>query len=172
MCETQIYHTNSFFLWRLLKKGVFTDDVLKRMGIPIVSRYWCCECVVEETLDHLFLTASIAENLWRLFAYCAGFTIKSHSLLSNIFRWWRMVDGLRGKRVLHVLPAIIVWELWKSRNNIKHEKSSSLDKLIQNCNKILHALIKMSFPQLKNVPTGWELALTFYKVRDQFYNIG
>ncbi|KAH0730385.1 hypothetical protein KY290_001417 [Solanum tuberosum] len=55
----------NFFLWRAWKGRIATDDNLRRMRINIVSRCWCCETQQIETMSHLFLTASIAQKLWR-----------------------------------------------------------------------------------------------------------
>ncbi|XP_047267409.1 uncharacterized protein LOC124897848 [Capsicum annuum] len=41
------------------------------MRINIVSRCWCCDDKNEETIEHLFLTSSIAKRLWRQFAIFA-----------------------------------------------------------------------------------------------------
>lgn len=48
----------SFFLWRVWKRRIATDDNLKRMKIQVVSRCYCCEDKEMETMSHLTLTAS------------------------------------------------------------------------------------------------------------------
>lgn len=53
----------SFFLWRVINMKVPTDDVLKIMGISVVSRCGCCDTRVEETVNHIFLTAPITQRL-------------------------------------------------------------------------------------------------------------
>lgn len=47
----------NFFIWRVWKRRIATDDNLKKMKINIVSRCWCCGWKEEETMSHLFLTA-------------------------------------------------------------------------------------------------------------------
>lgn len=77
-------HKISFLLWRVLKKKISTDDVIKRMGIPVVSKYYCYDTGAEETLNHLFLTAPIALQLWKYFVTCSGFTITGQSLTNTL----------------------------------------------------------------------------------------
>ncbi|KAK6788076.1 hypothetical protein RDI58_016601 [Solanum bulbocastanum] len=61
----------SFFLWRVWKKRIAIDDNLRRMRMNIVSKCYCCERGETETMQHLLLTALIAQRLWRQFATCA-----------------------------------------------------------------------------------------------------
>lgn len=70
-------HNIVFFLWRVLKKMVPTDDVLRKMGIPIVSKCWCSGTGTEKTLDHLFLIAPTTLKLWRHFVSCASFSVNA-----------------------------------------------------------------------------------------------
>ncbi|KAH0713632.1 hypothetical protein KY289_009591 [Solanum tuberosum] len=79
----------NFFLWRVWKRGIATDDNLKRMKINIVSRCWCCDRKEEETITHLFLTAPIATKLWRFFANYAGINIEGMHLQQLINAWWK-----------------------------------------------------------------------------------
>jgi len=59
------------------------------MKINIVSRCWCCDRKEEETITHLFLTASIATKLWRFFANHAGINIEGMHLQQLINAWWK-----------------------------------------------------------------------------------
>lgn len=43
-----------FFQWRIWKRRVATDDILKRMKINLASRYYCCEKYEQENMSHLF----------------------------------------------------------------------------------------------------------------------
>ncbi|XP_049356312.1 uncharacterized protein LOC125820932 [Solanum verrucosum] len=53
----------SFFMWRVWKRRIVTDDNLKKMKINIISRCWCCQNKKEETMTRLFLTGLIANKL-------------------------------------------------------------------------------------------------------------
>ncbi|XP_070032252.1 uncharacterized protein [Nicotiana tomentosiformis] len=51
-----------FFLWRLWRRKVATDDLWRRQGYIVMSRCWCCHHPQEETIDHIFLTSPIANK--------------------------------------------------------------------------------------------------------------
>ncbi|XP_059290876.1 uncharacterized protein LOC132044416 [Lycium ferocissimum] len=69
----------SFFLWRLWKFKLPTDDILQRMRIPIVSRCYCCVNPQQETIQHLFLTGSFASEVWKVFKNAAWYRFTSPS---------------------------------------------------------------------------------------------
>lgn len=85
-----------------------------------MSKCWCYGNGIEQTLDHSFLTTLIALKLWRHFVAYVGFSVDVQRLVPTIFQWWAFANGLRGKKALKAIPTIILWELWKYRNNIKH----------------------------------------------------
>lgn len=109
----------------MLKRRIPTNDVLKRIGISIVSRCLCCVNGGEETLVHLFLTTPIAVKLWRYFITCVGLNMDGQNLSTIIVQWRNHAKGLREKMILRAIPAIILWELWKNRNKIKNGKVPS-----------------------------------------------
>lgn len=53
----------SFFLWRVIKIRLPTDDVLQSMRVHLVSKCYCCDVGERETITHLLLTALIAQGL-------------------------------------------------------------------------------------------------------------
>ncbi|KAH0701736.1 hypothetical protein KY290_016740 [Solanum tuberosum] len=78
----------SFFFWRIWRQRIPTDDVLKRMRVHVVLKCYCCNEGKEETMQHLFLTAPIAQKLWKHFASCAGISIEGVQLQQLITIWW------------------------------------------------------------------------------------
>lgn len=60
-----------FFLWRTLKERISTDDNLKRIWIPIVSK-WI-------PMSYLFLTVPLAQRLCKHFASCVGFKVEGRT---------------------------------------------------------------------------------------------
>ncbi|KAH0776333.1 hypothetical protein KY290_007744 [Solanum tuberosum] len=97
-----------FFLWKVWKKRIPTDDNLKRMSIPIVSRCWCCVNKVEETMTHLFLTAPIAIRLLRQFANFAGINLEGMHLQQIIIIWWKHPAPPKLQVIYRAMPAIIM----------------------------------------------------------------
>ncbi|KAH0698803.1 hypothetical protein KY284_013018 [Solanum tuberosum] len=92
----------SFFLWRVWKKRIATDDNLKKMRMQIVSKCYCCEKGEMETMTHLILTAPIAQ------------------------RWWEYEGSPKLQQTMKAIPAIVIWELWKRKNAKRHGKEYQL----------------------------------------------
>lgn len=53
----------AFFLWRVWKRTVATDDNIQRMRIQIVPRFYCCERKDKKTMEHVFQIAPISLEL-------------------------------------------------------------------------------------------------------------
>ncbi|KAK4730438.1 hypothetical protein R3W88_023426 [Solanum pinnatisectum] len=98
----------NFFLWRVWKMKIPTDDNLEKMKIQVVSRSWCCDEKKEETTSHIFLTASLANKLWRQFANFAGLRMKGMHLQQLIIEWWKFNTSPQLQRVMRAMPAIII----------------------------------------------------------------
>ncbi|XP_009625565.1 uncharacterized protein [Nicotiana tomentosiformis] len=62
----------SFFLWRLWKGKVPTYDMWRKNGYMVVSKCWCCLQPEADSIQHLFLTSSTANRVWRFFGQAAG----------------------------------------------------------------------------------------------------
>nr|XP_016508420.1 PREDICTED: uncharacterized protein LOC107826004 [Nicotiana tabacum] len=78
----------SFFLWRLWRLKLITDDIWKRQGYIYMSRCWCCQNPQEESFDHLFLTGTTATRVWRTFLGAAGITVPLIQVKNIIRAWW------------------------------------------------------------------------------------
>ncbi|XP_060211629.1 uncharacterized protein LOC132639169 [Lycium barbarum] len=146
----------SFFMWRVWKGRISTDDILKKMMINIPSRCWCCEEHQEETVSHLFLTSSIAVKLWKFFASCAGIPTDGVGLHQMIMAWWSAETKPKLQPMYRAMPAVIMCTLWKRRNFIKHGGSVSFYRLKQQVQHILHQLTRKRFRWLQNVSGDWE----------------
>ncbi|XP_075092121.1 uncharacterized protein LOC142172413 [Nicotiana tabacum] len=53
----------SFFLWRLWRQKIATDDRWRRQGQMVMSRCWCCQQPQEESIEHIFVTSPTASKL-------------------------------------------------------------------------------------------------------------
>ncbi|KAK6773737.1 hypothetical protein RDI58_028975 [Solanum bulbocastanum] len=49
-----------------------------------------------------------------------------------------------------------MWELWKRRNARRHGKGTSFKKMYYQCQLNVHYLIKVKFPQLRNITHIWQ----------------
>ncbi|KAH0651617.1 hypothetical protein KY285_031747 [Solanum tuberosum] len=143
-----------FFLWRVWRGRIATDDNLKRMRIQVVSKCYCCEEGQLETMSHLLLTAPIAQKLWKQFASCVGLSV-TENLKQTIYRWWEHKMSHKLDQILKAVPAIIMWELWKRRNAIKHGKMITYNSMYYQCQLAIHQLIRIKFPWIKRMSHHW-----------------
>ncbi|XP_059285936.1 uncharacterized protein LOC132039479 [Lycium ferocissimum] len=112
----------SFFMWRVWKGRISTDDILKRMMINIPSRCWCCEEHKEETVVHLFLTSSIAVKLWKFFASCAGIPTDGVGLHQMIMAWWTAETKPKLQPIYRAMPAVIMCTLVDTKPKVYYAK--------------------------------------------------
>lgn len=110
----------SFFLWRLWRRKIATDDMWKRQGQMVMSRCWCYQQPQEESIEHIFVTSPTASKVWNLFKGVAGISVQLIQLKQIIRHWWYAQCCLKLKPLFQAVPAIITWELWKRRNAGKH----------------------------------------------------
>ncbi|XP_060182254.1 uncharacterized protein LOC132611915 [Lycium barbarum] len=145
----------SFFLWRVWKRCITTDDKLKRMHINIVSRCWCCQEHKQETMSHFFLTSPITFKLWKQFAFYVGFNIEGRHLQHIIILWWKANAPSKLQGIFQAMPAIIMWEIWKRRNSIKHGKHISYSRMVYQVQQTVHHLIRVKYPWFCRIPPDW-----------------
>lgn len=112
----------SFFLWKVCKRRVSTDDILRNMGILVVSKYYCCDTDTEENLNHLFLIAPIALRLLRQFVTCARFSLMRGHIYTTILDWQKHTKTLRAKAFC------MLFQLSSSGNYEREETSLSMGK--------------------------------------------
>lgn len=86
----------------------------------MVSRCWYCENKVEEIIKHIFLTAPIAEKLWRYFANFVGIAMEGRHLQQLINTWWKHGTMPKLQEIYKAMSAFIMWTIWKRRNGLKH----------------------------------------------------
>ncbi|XP_060185616.1 uncharacterized protein LOC132615077 [Lycium barbarum] len=145
----------SFFLWKLWKWIIPTDDNLMRINIVVVSRCYCCRVPQQETMQHLFLTSNFAEGVWKVFLEAAGLHVNRVQLHQTIRAVWSVACGDMIKPIVQAIPAMITWELWKRRNTTRHGGKVSFRKVVHEVNNNLYYLTRMRYPSLQNVPFLW-----------------
>ncbi|XP_070036080.1 uncharacterized protein [Nicotiana tomentosiformis] len=131
----------SFFLWRLWKGTIPTDDLWRRSGYMVVSKCWCCSQSQEEFFQHLFLTSETGTRVWKNFFQSAGLVVN----------------------LVQVAPALITWQLWKRRNTMKNGGAISCNRVIHEVNKTLHYLARVRYPWLSRIPLLWSDMIGFFE---------
>lgn len=116
----------SVFFWRLWFKGIPTDDRIQRCAIPIVSKCSCCTNPSMENAEHLFFQSEVAQHTWNHFATLFGIDISHDSNWQQRCKnWWsKTLKNSQDMILASIVPTLILWELWKLRNEIRHEVSS------------------------------------------------
>ncbi|XP_070026560.1 uncharacterized protein [Nicotiana sylvestris] len=149
----------SFFLWKVWKAKLSLDDILRKIGYSIPSKCWCCADPKEESLVHLFFTSNAARSVWSYFLRRAGIALDRLSLHQAITKCWTAPVVPILKQVLQVLPACIVWEIWKRRNSLKYGDAVLVSRVIYLVSSTLQALVQLKKPGL-HVPHKWLDLLT------------
>lgn len=150
-------------MWKVWKKKIATDNVLKRRRINIFLGYWCCDVRNEEIITHLFLTSPITERLWRQFAIFASIAIYEMGMAKLIQTWWTTKITSKLDAVCKVVPAILIWCLWKRRNEIKHGGRITFDDLVWQVQDLIRKVVKVLYPWLKIGKVSWPDTVTFLR---------
>lgn len=80
----------------------------------------CCIIPERETIEHLFLRGEIVDKVLTQYCGRAGIIDKRLNLMRSL-RLWRNHEGnSRLKVVFKVVPILMLWFMWKRRNNVLH----------------------------------------------------
>ncbi|XP_070032520.1 uncharacterized protein [Nicotiana tomentosiformis] len=110
----------SFFIWRLCQRKLPTDDLWRRNSYIIVSRCWCCQNLLEETLQLIFLTSITANRVWKTLLQVARLIVNLVQVHQVINTWWSARYCAKHKSLFQAVSIIITWVLWKRRNTMKN----------------------------------------------------
>ncbi|XP_059311946.1 putative ribonuclease H protein At1g65750 [Lycium ferocissimum] len=135
-----------FFLWRLWKFKVPIDQF----------------CYLPESINYLFLCGDFAAKVWRYFNAAAGLTMNCVQVKYAIRSWCEAKCHYKLRPVFKVVPAFIVSQIWKWRNNQLHEGTMTFNRVIYDINMNIHLLCKVLFPGL-NVPKRWHHTVQFFE---------
>lgn len=127
-----------FFMWKMWKSKLPLDDALKKCKMQFPSRHCCCENPNVEDISHVFLHFPIARMVRNHFCELVGINIENMQL-SQVINLWLEINGhLQVNYIFQGVPFIILWELWKRINTLRHRNKMSSNKVIY---QIMHTLI-------------------------------
>lgn len=106
-------------------------------------------------MEHLFLTAPIAQKLWKQFANVAGIQLEGKHLKQLILTWWDCPGPAKLRRVFQAVLAIVMWELWKRRNAIRHGNDYSFNWMLHQSLQTIAQVIKSNYSWLSTTPPYW-----------------
>lgn len=83
----------------------------------------CSSCFAEKkSLPHLFLYDLLASEVWTYFARQFGlFPVMQSSIYPLLCSWLLSISEGSSEHVRMPLPVIILWSLWKVRNNSRFQ---------------------------------------------------
>uniref|UniRef100_A0A2N9G3X9 Reverse transcriptase zinc-binding domain-containing protein n=1 Tax=Fagus sylvatica TaxID=28930 RepID=A0A2N9G3X9_FAGSY len=121
----------AFFVWMAAWGNILTCDNLRHRGIVVVG--WCCLCRCNgEMVAHLLLHCPMVRELWSYVFWLFGVDwVISGSVLDHV-AGWRNWFGKHNSEVWNLVPACVMWSLWRERNKRTFEDLElSVDKLIE-----------------------------------------
>ena len=116
----------SCFPWRVWQGRIVTEDNLRKMTISLASRCYCCECYVQKTMFHLFLTTSLDQKL----------------CIQLIQRQWNEPSLTKLRYIYKAILSLLMWELWKKG----HDNEVGCRYLLQQTMIYMHWLVKIKIP--------------------------
>ena len=106
------------FMWFLNRKVILTKDNLAK-------RNWtgdkhCVFCQSNETVEHLFISCTFAQDVWRLIHFT--FNISPPTSIANMFGNWLAGIDKETKARIRIVVYAFVWAIWNCRNDIVFNK--------------------------------------------------
>ena len=95
--------------------GILIIDNLVMKNLPFVN--WCCLCRCdEENVDHLLLRCKFAHALWSEVFLMFGVQCVMLNLVVSLLFAWRNWLGNYSSNVWNMVPACLMWLVWKEHN--------------------------------------------------------
>ncbi|KAL2471959.1 Uncharacterized protein Adt_40095 [Abeliophyllum distichum] len=127
------FHTKS--AWQLVCtehtiQAVYVDVVIQmRIGSHMASRCQCCSAI--EAIQHLFIDSCIANQVWRHFFDIFHVTLRPMEGFQYRFQFWRFSGQFfRQGHIRMIVPLLILWFIWTTRNDAKYQDISMEPKQI------------------------------------------
>ncbi|XP_070011018.1 uncharacterized protein [Nicotiana sylvestris] len=145
----------SFFMMRLLKGKLPTDDSLIKFGVHGPSMCYCCSRKNMETINHLFANGELASNIWGYFSNACGIPLLHGDIRTMVMRWWLLKPKNKvHDLILQCLPSNFLWEIWKSRCSHKYEGIRFYSrKVTDQVTHLMRLILIAQFPSINFPPT-------------------
>ena len=125
--------------------------------------YVACENNMMETVEHLFISCTVAKKCWETFAGAAGIQGPFAQLKHIIYKWWNVECTPKLKPIYKAIPAFIIWQIWKRRNMIKHGGKMSFHAMDMEINRNIIMFAQVRYPWLKGIPNNWPMLVKFFE---------
>lgn len=113
----------AIFTWRAVQKKLPTDDRVARFGYNLVTTCHCFSSSSSEleSVEHLFSSSNFAAAIWNKLAGICGVSTRGLQFKHILLQWWghKTLD-IVSSFMVKILPALITWELWRTRNEARY----------------------------------------------------
>ncbi|XP_004248595.1 uncharacterized protein [Solanum lycopersicum] len=174
--NTIIWHKHlpfkiAFFIWRALKGKLPTNELLQRFGSAI-SKCYCCYSKGKDDINHILINGNFAKHIWKIHAAILGVVPANTTLRDQLLHWRnQQVNNEVHKLLIHILPNVICWNLWKNRCAVKYgNKSSSIHRVQYGIFKDVMQVIKIVFPSIP-WQSSWNKLINIVEHCKQQYKI-
>ncbi|XP_026383952.1 uncharacterized protein LOC113279473 [Papaver somniferum] len=104
-----------FFLWLLAYNRMPTIDLLRRRNIDVPADFLFCN--ETESSSHLLLHCSFARQIWSHFMRHINWFFSMPADIVSMLHFWVLVQSNNVvNAVWNLIPAAIMWSIWKERN--------------------------------------------------------
>lgn len=116
----------SFFCWLAWKNKIKSAEFMLRIGIldPSVS-ISCTFCGFEsESATHVLLHCPFSWQIWSSIIHEWGLSWCIQDSVDGLLQWWMRVNFNHFERLIwRAIPLIVLWSLWKCRNECIFEEA-------------------------------------------------
>lgn len=106
----------NFLLWRVVHERLYSQDMMQHKGIDIHS-----SCILygdcPETKDHVLTQCKVAHKVWTSITPNDNWSwVVPDSMINLANTWSNNNFSFDGKVIWELIPAAVVWVLWRERN--------------------------------------------------------
>ncbi|KAG5579245.1 hypothetical protein H5410_049872 [Solanum commersonii] len=135
--------------------NVFREQFTETQEATEFSMLQCIPKIITDNQNYEMERASNKDELWRQFANFAGLRMQGMHLQQLIIEWWKFNTSPQLQRVMKAIPTIIMWTIWKRRNNIKHGGNTTLSGMVVQVQDMVRKLVKTLYPWIHLESNLW-----------------
>lgn len=136
------------FAWLAVKGRILTRERRKRLGFMGPSKCVMCS-KSEELVDHLLLRCEVATRCWSELQEKLNWQGPLQSTLKVVFESWpRQPCKSTLSILLHIIPSLVIWEIWKECNrSIFQDNVEDVRRLLNVINRAIEEVVGVAASQ-------------------------
>ncbi|KAL4283563.1 hypothetical protein GQ457_16G029270 [Hibiscus cannabinus] len=113
-----------FFYWLVVQNRIPVKVELVKRGVSSITELSCPLCGNKfETAAHLLFNCDISWLIWMQFAAFWGLSlVLPENPISFLYAWEGARHDVSSDSIWHLIPFVIIWSIWLTRNEIVFEK--------------------------------------------------